>query len=200
MRTDHHAISCLTVCDMPATKKSTEAVKGCMFLMKKRAHQSSTINKDRPMISAERVHEILKDCLYKEEELNPETPDEPPEEAIIAKGIQTIFAFHPERLENHREEVKEILEELPEAFRISKGGGWSFLNMTTTQENILQNRNSPEPWGEQAAAQELACLAIGLGLGEWIGVEMQEALPGGMPYFVYYDVEIPNEHKEEESR
>lgn len=53
-----------------------------------------------------------------EEELDKD--GNPKIEIIDAEGIVRKFGFHPERLESYREEVKNILNELPDKFHEDK--------------------------------------------------------------------------------
>lgn len=124
-------------------------------------------------LTAPKVMAILVDCLFNE---NENDKDKPPENAVIVKGLVRSFGFHPGRLESHRDEVKELLAELPDNFQEDKGGGWSFLNACMTKDG--------EQWGEHIDMEALFCLGIGLGLAKWQMLAMKEVMPGGMPYVV----------------
>jgi hypothetical protein len=134
-----------------------------------------------PLIDAARVDEILRDCLYKDDEVEGLAQDQAPEGAVIVEGIMRPFGFHPERLESHREEVAGMLANLPTEFRTSEhggGGGWSFLN-------ACQDRNDVQWTGLHQVMDALFVLGIGLGLAAWLlPRDMWSALPGGMPYVV----------------
>ena len=70
--------------------------------------------------------------------------------ALSVENVDRIFVivcFHSERLESHREEIKEMVLQLPDSFRKGKGGGHSFLNMCENRNGDLwtasrQNRKS----------------------------------------------------------
>jgi len=79
---------------------------------------------EEPKLTAKRVNDIFMDCLFTDEE----TKEGPPKDYVKGEGIMNMFGFHPGRLESHREEIIELLKELPEQFRKDAGGGWSFLN------------------------------------------------------------------------
>jgi hypothetical protein len=129
-----------------------------------------------PAISTTRVEEILVDCLYNSDEVSGDS--EVPEGAVTAEGILRTYAFHPERLESHREEITAMLKELPEQFKRSGGGGWSFLN-------ACDDRNGVQWTGLHLRMEQLFCLGIGLDLVAWaLPRDMWAALPGGMPYVV----------------
>lgn len=124
------------------------------------------------------VNKTFMNCLFEDEEIKGK--DDKDIIYVPVKGIMTNIGFHPERLESHREEVKELLSQLPEPFFKSKGGGWSFLNMP------MNNKN--EQWGEQRNAEQLLLLGMGLGLAEiQLPRELWSTLPGGVPYLCIND-------------
>lgn len=135
------------------------------------------------MIDATRVHEILLDCLYRNEEIENGLPFE----AVKAEAIMRTFAFHPERLEEHRKEIISILTNLPPQFRREEGGGWSFLSWCFypgEHGELIQ-------WGEHPTGEELIALGAALGFVKYVlPREMWEVLPGGVPYLV---LELPKE-------
>lgn len=102
------------------------------------------------MLTAEAVDLVMKDCLFKEEEV---TGVKPPEGAVVVEGIVSKYAFHPQRLEQNREKVKAMLDELPETFE----GGWTFLNM-------CYDKHDNQWTGEHRVMEELMCLGLALGL------------------------------------
>ncbi len=126
-------------------------------------------------ITASEVHNALKECLYKDEEIDQANP-QPPDNAVIVEGILSKFAFHPERLEAQREQVKAWLRQLPDPFQEKGGGGMSFLNACMTKNG--------EQWGEHPSMDALFSLAQGLKLAKLcLPRAMWSALPGGMPYY-----------------
>lgn len=137
------------------------------------------------MIDPNRVEEILKDCLFNEDEI---TEGEIPDGAIIASGIVQSYGLHPKRLESHREEVRAMLLELPDEFMQSKGGGTSFLNACLDREG--------NQWtGLHQRMGQLFCLGEGLDLVECpIPRELWSALPGGVPYYVVKDETERTQH------
>lgn len=126
------------------------------------------------MPNSERISDIMKDVLFKTEEL----PEDgaAPENAVIVEGLTNKFGFHPDRLESHREEIEGMLKELPDSFLESKGGGMSFLNMC--------NDSKGEQWTSfHRTMEELLVLALGLGVGSYCAPRgLWGAFPGGMPY------------------
>lgn len=125
------------------------------------------------MIDSERVNEIFLDSLFKDGE---DTTNRREVEGILNK-----FGFHPERLESHRTEIEEMLMQLPDEFKQSIGGGWSFLQ-------ACMDRDGNQWTGLHRRMDQLFSLGIALGkVKNQLPRELWEALPGGMPYFVVLD-------------
>ncbi len=124
------------------------------------------------MSIAARVEEILRDSLYRPEEV---TGNAAPAEAVTAEGVMAKFAFHPGRLESHKAEIAEICNQLPDEFQESKGGGWSFLNLCMTKDG--------QQWGEHRNCDQLVALAIASKQGSFLlPRDLWTSLPGSMPY------------------
>lgn len=128
-------------------------------------------------LTAQNVHDVIKDCLFLDgEEMEPRAE---------SHGIVRSFAFHPERLESHREDVRSMLMQLHPTFRQTAGGGWSFLN------GCIRGEDENDIWGEQPTVNELFCLGQALGLGEYTPRqrELWPFFPGSVPYYVVRDGE-----------
>ena len=137
-----------------------------------------------PLIDADRVIDILRDVLFKEDELPGEeitSVDQMPDTAVTVEGILHPWGFHRERLEGHRDEIAKMLQGLPREFRAQEfggEGGWSFLNACNDAQDVQWT-------GLHQTMDVLICLGIGLGLAEWVlPRDMWPVLPGGMPYVV----------------
>lgn len=127
------------------------------------------------MSLAERVETILKNSLYRDEEI---VDGKPPADAVIAEGVMSKFAFHPERLASHKAEIAELCNQMPDEFQVSKGGGWSFLNLCMTKDG--------QQWGEHRNCDQLAVLAIASKQGSFLlPRDMWPMLPGSMPYVAF---------------
>ena len=106
-----------------------------------------------------------------------------PEGAIEAEGIVARFGFHPERLKSHEQEIRDLVMELPDEFRMSKGGGWSFLNMCNDREGYQ--------WADLHKTMEML-LVLGIAVGVMtiqIPRELWSMMPGGVPYVAVIDIE-----------
>lgn len=129
------------------------------------------MDKDEPFgLTADRVTAVFRDCLH--------TDDESLDGAVIVEGIINKSALHPERLASHRAEIAAMLAELPDEFRKSGGGGWSFLN-------ACDDRNGRQWTGLHQTMDQLFQLGIASGLAAYLMPrEMWAVMPGGMPYIV----------------
>lgn len=113
------------------------------------------------------VDEMLAQCIAE---------DAPEERQIIVEGIINSYAFDREKIEAHRNGIRDMLAELPAEFKKSGGGGWSFLNACM--------RADGQQWtGLHQQQERLFALGIAAGLASWLMPrEMWDVLPGGMPY------------------
>ena len=112
------------------------------------------------------------DCLFHEGESIPNLADE--SKYVVGKGVMMNCAFHPQRLESHKAEIRQLLAQLPHQF--SEGGGWSFLNACVTEAG--------DQWGEHQNIDQLLMLGVASKLAEYcLPREFWPVLPGGMPYF-----------------
>lgn len=127
-------------------------------------------------IDATEVNRVFLDSLFRDYgEVT--TPGVLPPGTVLVEGVRVRIGFHPQRLESHREQVREWLALLPPQFHKDAGGGWSFLNACLTRDG--------EQWGEHWNVEQLLALGIGLNLARWLTPrDMWDALPGGMPYAV----------------
>jgi len=121
-------------------------------------------------LNSGKVAEVFMDCLFKDGE---DTSNH-----VKAEGIMTNVGFHPERLEGHKVEIEEMLGELPDEFKKSMGGGWTFLNACNDKNGNLWT-------GEHRVMEQLILLGIAIGKASFqLPREVWSALPGGMPYLV----------------
>lgn len=126
-----------------------------------------------PLIDPEQVNKIFIDSLFNDGE---DTAGHIPSE-----GITITIGFHPARLESHRDEVREMLSNLPEQFQQSKSGGWTFLN-------AYQDREGNQWANFHRRMEELFLMGNALGLSKWqLPKDMWAVLPRGMPYVVVLD-------------
>jgi len=122
------------------------------------------------ILSSERVEAIFNDCLFKD--------GEDTSNYVKAEGIAHNVGFHPERLQSHKAEIEAMLDELPDQFKKSGGGGWSFLNACLDKHG--------EQWTDlHLRMEQLFQLGIAIGKVECqLPREMWMVFPGGMPYYV----------------
>ena len=132
-------------------------------------------------LTAERVKTIFHDCIFKTKEIKEIGEEAALSSAVKAEGITVNMAFHPGRLERHEAEISQMLDELPDAFKESGGGGMSFLN-------ACDDKHGRQWTGLHQTMEQLFQLGIAIGRVEsTLPREMWSALPGGMPYYVIKD-------------
>lgn len=121
------------------------------------------------MINSDRVTEIFKDCLFKNNEIIDNKPIVSP---TLAEGINIRVGFNPNSLKRNEIEIEEMINELHSTF----DEGWSFVNMCVDKDE--------KQWtGEQRIMQELLLLGLAIGkLDYCTGKDNWEGLPFGMPY------------------
>ena len=120
-------------------------------------------------LTSEAVTALTKECLFKE--------DEPRDGAVEVAGVISKFSFCPERIAEKTAAITELLAELPDEFKQTGGGGWSFLNACLDRDG--------KQWGEHRDMEALFCLGIAAGKAKWqLPRDMWDVLPGGMPYVV----------------
>jgi hypothetical protein len=129
-------------------------------------------------LTSENVTEVFMDCLFTDEEAK--TIDVTSNDFLKGTGVMTNVGFHIERTTKHKEDVKAMLNCLPDTFKQSGGGGMSFLNMCF-------DANDNQWTGFHKVVDQLVCLAVALDLGALLMVEFKDIMPGGVPYFVVKD-------------
>lgn len=121
-------------------------------------------------LTGKKVTSVFMDCLFKD--------GEDTSNYVKTEGIITNVGLHPERLASHKTEILEMLNELPDEFKRSGGGGWSFLNACNDKDGKLWT-------GDQSVVEQLVLLGIASEkVAFQLPREVWAALPGGVPYFV----------------
>lgn len=124
-------------------------------------------------LTSENEKAVFKDCLLrnKKEVKFPK----------IIEGIHTTAALHPGILEEHRPDIVALCNQLPDTFKKSAGGGWSFLN-------LCMNSQGKQWTGDHADMEQLMILGLAIGKIELLAPRsMWITFPGGMPYLVVND-------------
>jgi hypothetical protein len=126
-------------------------------------------------LSSERVEDLFRRCLA-------DTADQ----GVAVTGIVTTAAFDPQVIGSHREEIGQLLSELPRQFQESGGGGWSFLN-------ACMDRNGRQWTSYHRTMEQLFLLGLASGqVRELLPRDLWPALPGGMPYYAVRKSEEPD--------
>lgn len=102
---------------------------------------------------------------------------------ICVEGITGSFKFHPDKIKDNESDINDYLMQLPKQFRMSVGGGWSFLNACITENGSM--------WTDSHMAVEwLMLLGIAIDRVKFLTPRyFWNALPGGIPYFGIIDKE-----------
>lgn len=129
-------------------------------------------------LNIENVDRIFSDCMFRSHEEYEERKKEGLH--VFVHSIQNPkvkIGFHPERIEAHRQEIREMLSQLPDGFFPGTGDGASFLQTCSTKDGQL--------WTGFHTEMEKLCL-LGLASHQMkMCVEDPQVwyiLPGGMPY------------------
>ena len=131
------------------------------------------------ILTSDNVSKVFDKCMFKK--------GEPTEGFIQAEGIVNKFGFNPERLEESRNEIESMLYELPDEFKSSSGGGWSFLN-------ACNDKRGNQWTGLHQTMEKLFVLGIAIGkVKSLMPRELWTVMPGGMPYYVVLDKEEHND-------
>ena len=123
------------------------------------------------------VEKIFLNCLFDKKEDSQENT----KNAIFVEGIISDFGFNPKKIELHKNEIIELLSHLPDKFKQSFGGGWSFPNACETDTGKQWtglHRNMEQLFALGLAINKVKCL---------MPKNMWKILPGGMPYYVVLD-------------
>lgn len=124
------------------------------------------------ILKPERVNAIFIDCLFRDGE-------DAKNHVEVSGTIRKNVRFHPGRLQSHRNEIKTLLDELPDEFKKSGSGGRSFFNAHNDKHGNRWTDNDPH-------VEELFQLGIGIGRVQYKMPKEKWSinLPGGMPYCI----------------
>jgi len=124
-------------------------------------------------LTSNNVKAVFADCLYQK--------DENTDDAIMVEGIKAVFGFHPDRIKSHKKNITSMLNGLPNNFKSSIGGGWSFLNACEREDGVQ--------WTSlHMIVEQLVCLGIAIGKVTYcLPRELWASLQGGVPYFIVQD-------------
>ena len=127
------------------------------------------------IIKSDLVRELMIRCLFRADEIY---GGQPPADALLVEGILGRYGFHRGRIAESRDEIRWLLDEMPDDFHVQGGGGMSFLNLCV-------DRND-QHWAEHRTMNELLCLGIAANMADYcVPRHLWSAFPGGMPYVVF---------------
>src|SRR3989304_8262419 len=131
---------------------------------------------------ADKIHEIFMNCLpgtipeYSKELQDRVMLDKSDvvevDNLIFVKGITVTVAFKKETLNESKKSIEDVLNELPDNFKMKSGGGHSFLNACIDRNDFH--------WAEQITVEQLMMLGMAIGKIKYcLEREFWSALPGG---------------------
>ena len=128
-----------------------------------------------PELNSTNVTYIFRDSLFHD--------GEDTTQMVKVEGISLNVGFHPLRLDSHRQDIHDMLMELPDSFKQSSGGGMSFLA-------ACHDRRGHQWTGMHRTMEELFLLGQAVGLAKCLlPRELWTVLPGSMPYYEVLDQE-----------
>lgn len=119
-------------------------------------------------LTAEHVESVFLDCLFKDiSDIGP---------MVRVEGIVQTVALDHERTEAHRQEIHDMLAELPDKFKTSAGGGYSFLGASVDRHGNLWT-------GMHQRMEQLFILGIAIGEVEYcLPRDLWTVFPSNIPY------------------
>ena len=124
---------------------------------------------DTQVLTSQRVEVVFMVCRFKD--------GEDISNCIVAEGIVNAVEFHLGRIEEYRQKIHDMLAELPDEFKTSGGGGYSFLNACV-------DKHGNQWTGLHRTVEQLVQLGIAIGEVEYfLPRDRWSIFPGGMPYF-----------------
>ena len=98
---------------------------------------------------------------------------------VQVEGVTTLVGFHTGRLEEYKAEIMAMLDELPDEFKESIGGGASFLK-------ACHDRHGNQWTGLHRTMEFLFMLGLAIGAVRLVSTHREDwvLLPGRMPYYV----------------
>ena len=101
--------------------------------------------------------------------------------SLKIESVELKVTFDSQKLKAREADIISMLSNLPESFRASSGGGWSFLNLCLDKDE--------NQWtGSHLRMDQLVALGLGIEKVSFLVPRtLWGKLPGGMPYLVVMD-------------
>ena len=126
-------------------------------------------------LNSENVAKLFSSCLFDDEYTGENQPSK--EYWAEGGGVVRQFVFDIRKIKNHKEDIKSLLDQLPNSFKDNMIGD-SFIMMPFTKNGYQ--------WGEQRNAEQLMTLGVASG---YLQVSPRKVwmCTHGVPYIRYYD-------------
>lgn len=118
---------------------------------------------------ATNVENLFLSCLYKK--------GEDASNALIVQGVKLKVGFNPERIQENKTEIENLLSQChTNFFDSSEAKGWTFLN-------FCLDKNEEQWTGVHAVCDNLICLGLAIDKVQFLlPREVWDVLPGGVPF------------------
>jgi len=137
-------------------------------------------------LTVENVNSVFTNCLFTEDETQDTVLIS---RALVVEGVHLKVGYHPNRIQQNRENIISMLNCLPDSFKPEGGGGMSFLNM-------MEDKDGEQWTGLHQEMDKLVTLGLATQkLGFLMPREMWKVLPGGMPYVVVKNLKMERKEK-----
>ena len=125
------------------------------------------------------VKNVFDQCLLTQEPIEEAALPQPSgTDHTLVEGILHRFTFDTNVLELHREEISNMLAQLPDQFHSDRGGRWSFINSCDNKQG--------RQWADHHFTMEkMWSLGIAVGKAQYsMPRDLWPSLHAGMPYMV----------------
>ena len=127
-------------------------------------------------LTTKNVTDIFTACLFKEGENT--------ENKVLAEGVTTTANFNSLRLEQKKDSIINLLDQLPEKFMAGKGGGYSFLMMCMDKSDVQWT-------GLHSVQDQLVCLGLAIERVHFLFPrDWWQYMYGGVPYLTVIPSEL----------
>lgn len=129
------------------------------------------------MLSGRKIYDLFISLLYDEKDIvDGKLTEEAESRAIKVKGVTKSIAFDGAKVNENKDTIHQMLEQLPESF--SKDQGDTFLNSVMDKHNNI--------YGEQYHAEELLLMGEAIDQILLSDINTWKFLPGSCPMVKYF--------------
>lgn len=132
-------------------------------------------------LTSENVEMVFKDCLWSDAELEVLDREEIGQRSLKVRGVSVNIGFNPERIEKNKDNITNMLSQLPKEFK----KGQSVL--------VASNNSDGERWTSlHIFTEQLVSLGLAIGRARFCAPRaVWHLLPGRMPYLMVTETSFP---------